>query len=684
MNVDPELDRILAEEIEARLHLLEPGNDVPVSELRAALHSLRGATAMAGHIELSVLLAQASLRLRRGDPDVRGFVVDLLARAAARLRDGAAPLPTRWPQPPPGLMALPLDATVAPEYVASMRDRLAVLDDALHQGGDEDFEQAYRVVHGMKSAAAGVGDDVVAWFCHGLESALQAFSRRLSPGAPAPEQSRAVFRAELRRHRDTLALLIEEPARALESLEAAVSGAPPGTVPSAPEGLPERLVSAREPAAITRQPSAVASDELRVPAAALDRCLDRLSVLDLMQEELRAVADLAQRRTSRLRELRARLLDLPQLATELSEGELTARVEELARGVQAFAVASARGVGAVRRASGVLRDTSRELRQEVTELRVTSAGWLFSRACRGLAEQALLEDKLVSLTTSGDEVPIDRPLADKVLGALSQLLRNAVAHGIEPKEERRRRGKPLEGHIELSATRTANMLTLRVTDDGRGVDLGELRATALSLGVEPERVHASADHDLLTLLALPGLTTREGADWLAGRGLGLDMAQQAAVALGGGLSLQAPSAGGFSAVLEVPIEGALPQLLWVRAAKTPFALPLQFVQGVFPRPRSGQGTCLAGLLRLDGVRAADSCVEVLVPGLPAVTLAVEHVGDVERAPVHPVPAVVQRVGPFVGAVRGADDSLRLVLDARVIALQATAPLGHDEGEARGP
>lgn len=656
---DPELDQILAEEIEVRLVVLAPESETPPAELRAALHSLRGATAMAGHIELSVLLAQTSQRIRRGDAQARAAVTDLLSQAAMRLRDGKPPLPTRWPEPPPGLVSLPLDENVRGEYLASMRDRLVQFDEALEGAEGEVLDEAYRAVHGMKSAAAGVGDDVTAWFCHGLESLLHDAPRDAGPVAQE-------FRQHLARHRAALALLLEDPARALEVLRARGSGAPP-------------VASAGAAATATRYPSVSAPEDLRVPTAALDRILERLRDLDVLHEELRSLAELGQRRTRALRELRASLLELPRVAAEASDTELLGRVEELARGLHAFALTSTRGLGALRRTATQLRAASGGLRRELTDLRVTNAAWLFARACRGLAEQASAENKSLEIVTEGDELLVDRPLADRALGALSQLLRNAVAHGIEPEDVRLRQGKPREGRIRLQATRSATLLRIEVRDDGRGVDLEALRRTAGALGMDPRRaVHASPDHELLTLLVLPGLTTRGEPDLLAGRGMGLHLAQQTALALGGSLTLQSHPQQGFSATLDLPVEGALPQVLWLRAAESSFVLPTQYVRGVSLAAADEEPAPLE-LSALLGVEAVGPCrarVELAAPGLPSVSLGVEQVGETERVLVHPIPELVTQAGPYVGAVRGPDGALHLALDARALLLRASSRVGE--------
>src|SRR5690606_30439792 len=117
---------------------------------------------------------------------------------------------------------------------------------------------------------------------------------------------------------------------------------------------------------------------------------------------------------------------------------------------------------------------------------------------------------------------------------LLQLARNAVAHGHEPPEERAARGKPAALQLRLAAEATAGALVLTVEDDGAGVDLAAVRRGAIDRGaVERERAALLDDARLLAFLFRPGVTTRDDADLLAGRGLGLDVALAATHRAGG-------------------------------------------------------------------------------------------------------------------------------------------------------
>jgi two-component system chemotaxis sensor kinase CheA len=208
-----ELDALLAGEIARRLPLLAT-DGVLEGDRRAALHSLRGAAGMAGHTELALVLSQLSARLRAGDEEALAEIRELLEYVRERLERGLSPFDTRWPVPPPGLAASSVDARHRGEYLAAARDRLGELDSALASTRDPvaSLEAAQRSVHALKGASAAVGDDVVAWYCHGLESRLKELPREVRQASDAL--------VDLARHRALLTLLVEDPARGLEMLRA--------------------------------------------------------------------------------------------------------------------------------------------------------------------------------------------------------------------------------------------------------------------------------------------------------------------------------------------------------------------------------------------------------------------------------------------------------------------------------
>jgi two-component system, chemotaxis family, sensor kinase CheA len=655
---DAGLTLLLAAEIEKRLALFS--SDVtPEAELRLAVHSLRGSAAMAGESDLAIVLAQLGTRLKAGDPGVRSEALALLQSARARLTDSESAFAEQWPSPPPGLSASPIDPRHKQEYLAAMRDRLAELDqlDYGRDGARAVLESAYRSVHGMKSAAGSVGDDLTAWYCHGLEARLKA---ALQSGAGVEDSAR-----DLPRHRAMLGLFIEEPSQALETLRALSGAGPVSSPPSRPPPAGDDDEAVEAP--------------LRVPGAAIERLLERLERIELAHEELSGTADAARQLALRLREVRSGLVEAlraigPPRPWGAPAAALT-RIEGAARTLTAAADNADYGSASCRRTAEALHSRAGEMRAELAALRRTTLGWLFGKIASGTERLAQREGRVVRVEIESSDLPLDRGLAERLLDPLMQLVQNAVAHGIQPPDVRVQSGKAPIGTITLRAARLGDWLRIVVEDDGRGVDVGQIRRLAMARGaLSAEAADQANEDELLALLFLPGLTTREDADLLAGRGVGLDLARDAVRRLGGAIRLASRAGTGLTATIEVPSERGIVEVLWLEAAGLELALPVSFT-GRLGRPSPDRRPVhLARCLGLEPTRAAELALELVIVGVQPIPIGIDAVGAVEEASVRALPRLVAAAGPYAGAILRGDGSLRLALDPALLAARAWASI----------
>lgn len=129
------------------------------------------------------------------------------------------------------------------------------------------------------------------------------------------------------------------------------------------------------------------------------------------------------------------------------------------------------------------------------------------------------------------------PLAGMLREAVPQLVRNAIAHGIESPAERQRLGKPAAGLVRFEVSREADgMLSMAVHDDGRGLSADRLRDILLARALyTPEQVAAMSDEQIVALLFEPGFSSLDSAHEHAGRGDGLAVVREALRELGGRL-----------------------------------------------------------------------------------------------------------------------------------------------------
>jgi two-component system chemotaxis sensor kinase CheA len=388
-------------------------------------------------------------------------------------------------------------------------------------------------------------------------------------------------------------------------------------------------------------------------------------------------ADLARQTASRLRAAQTALHEALRLLEPArssgNNGLALSRIETATATLRANATNAERGAAAFRRGSEVIERRSREMRSALLELRRTSVGLLFDRLSRAVMRFADEEGKRVRIAAIGGELPIDRRVADRLHDALIQLAKNAVTHGIEPPEQRRHAGKTEMGVITLRATRLGEWLRIVVEDDGHGVDTERLRLLAVERGIMTrEQAARSAEGELLLILFLPGVTTSTRADMLRGRGLGLDLAEDAVRRLGGTIHLRSGESGGLVATLEVPSDQSLVDVLWVREGGDDYALPADFT-GRLEQARGGfRGVRLATCLGRSAREPAPVSVELRVEGVLPVWVGIEQVSMVESVAIRSVPSLIALAGPFSGAVLRPDGQLKLALDVPLLAAHAWA------------
>ena len=667
MSGDVSLNDLLAVEIERRLGA--SGAQVEPESLRILLHSLRGTVAMTGHLDLALVVGQLAARCRQKEPGAAELAIELLRDVAQRLRSGLPPFDTVWPVPPPGLLPSVSDPNYSLEYRSTMLDRLNELDTViiLQEPSRAGLEQAYRLVHSMKGSAGAVGDDTTAWYCHGLESKLRT---ALNTGESLDALT------ELARHSATIARLIDAPEEAFEMLR------------SLRRSAQLRSMTPLQVARVTTHPSSrpVSSswmDDLeggdsdvpiRVPNATFERIFDHLEHVEVSVEELLGASESAGKLSRTLRDLSHELLEVQRSAMSAGDAVLASsfafRLERLARDMQSEESEAARIAARCSKNAESLRSQWSETRTALSNLRRTNLAWLFERVVRAAQRFADGEGKLVRVDTIGGDVSIDRGIAERLLEAVMQVIRNAISHGVGTPPLRVGTGKSPYGLLVVTAERHGDWLRLIVEDDGNGVDVLRVRQLAVERGILTEQAAAHlGEHELFNLLFLPGFSTRSGVDVLAGRGVGLDLAQDIMRRLGGSMRLSSRAGGGVRAMLEFPIERGVIDVVWLTSGSIQFAVPVTFtgrIKRVSPQARTPS---LCACLGVKAPSCSVIALEICVPGVQGIEVGIDAIGTVEEVVVRPLPALLANCGPYAGAILRGDGTLKLLLDAAVVAAQ---------------
>jgi two-component system chemotaxis sensor kinase CheA len=533
-------------------------------------------------------------------------------------------------------------------------------------------QKILRVAHTLKGAARVVKQTAIADHAHGIEDLLQPF-REAATSIPEPIIGQLLQRLE--GIRQALALLAAPPG---PELSAGQPGAPTAGAPTA-----------GAPTAGPAQPAAAApiEEELRTLRADVRELDELLEGINETQAQLRAL----QNSTSgiqRARQLTELLLE--QLTRHGRDSgrltgieKLTGLAGELQGSVSALAQKLGAGLDQVQRELGQVRGAAEQLR-------LVPASDLFTSLERSARDAAQALGKQVVFEARGGDVRLDAHVLEVARAALTQLIRNAVAHGLESPVERRIAGKAPSGLISLEISRRGRRVRFQCRDDGRGIDLDAVRRTLQQRGTPADEVGRLGRDELLRQLLRGGISTAASVSQVAGRGIGLDLARSAAERLGGQLRIDTEAGRGTTFELMVPLSVASLEALVVEAAGTIASVPLDSVRRTLRVPshdlsHTEQGPTvlhegraipfvpLALALRpRSGAELQRSIWSVLVldaGGLAAV--GVDRLLDTETIVLRPLPQYASAEPIVAGASLDADGNPRLVIDPEQLVAEAS-------------
>jgi two-component system, chemotaxis family, sensor histidine kinase and response regulator WspE len=196
----------------------------------------------------------------------------------------------------------------------------------------------------------------------------------------------------------------------------------------------------------------------------------------------------------------------------------------------------------------------------------------FGRMLRDLARQL---GKQVKFEVLGKSTQVDRDILEKLEAPLTHILRNAIDHGVEMPEARLAAGKSAEGTIRLEAAHRGGMLSITVSDDGKGIEPEKLRQKIVTKGmVSAEMAAKLTEPELMDFLFLPGFSTASQVTEISGRGVGLDIVQSMVQEVGGILRATSVPGKGMSFHLQLPLTLSVIRTLLVEISGEPYAFPL--------------------------------------------------------------------------------------------------------------
>ncbi|MDK2708315.1 chemotaxis protein CheA [Enterobacter cloacae] len=215
---------------------------------------------------------------------------------------------------------------------------------------------------------------------------------------------------------------------------------------------------------------------------------------------------------------------------------------------------------------------TRELQESVMSIRMMPMDYVFSRFPRLVHDLGARLNKEVELTLKGGSAELDKSLIERIIDPLTHLVRNSLDHGIEEKEVRAAKGKPVTGNLTLSAEHHGGNIVIEVSDDGAGLNREKILAKARSQGMTIS--DTMSDDDVWMLIFAAGFSTAESVTDVSGRGVGMDVVRRNILAMGGHVDVLSTPGAGTTIRIILPLTLAILDGMLVKVGDEIYVLPL--------------------------------------------------------------------------------------------------------------
>lgn len=222
---------------------------------------------------------------------------------------------------------------------------------------------------------------------------------------------------------------------------------------------------------------------------------------------------------------------------------------------------------------------TREAQDRLTQIRMVPLRTVVPTLGRVVRSTASQCGKLVQFVVRGDHTELDKTVLEEISGPLLHLVRNAVAHGIETPRQRSERGKTDAATLSIEVVNQGTQITIRVEDDGRGLDVDRIRQRAVERGLIDDDVELSPDA-IEELIFRPGFSTAETVTDVSGRGVGLDVVRETVERLRGTIGLDNTAEAGVCFTITLPATLAVTRAVLVQCGEASFAVPMKSISQI--------------------------------------------------------------------------------------------------------
>ncbi len=236
----------------------------------------------------------------------------------------------------------------------------------------------------------------------------------------------------------------------------------------------------------------------------------------------------------------------------------------------------------MRYSEGLLIQQSRigaDLQNGIMGTRMVPFSNISARLQRIVRQTANKLGKKVRFIINGENIEFERTVLDRIVAPLEHMLRNAIDHGLEDPQTRKKSGKDIEGKMIVDLFNESAELVIKINDDGAGLNVSAIRKKAVQNGVI-EANSVISDQELMELIMKPGFSTAQKVTQVSGRGVGMDVVNSELKQLGGTLRISSRVGEGTTFEIRLPVSLTITQALLIYTANEMMAVPMNHLDAV--------------------------------------------------------------------------------------------------------
>ena len=215
-----------------------------------------------------------------------------------------------------------------------------------------------------------------------------------------------------------------------------------------------------------------------------------------------------------------------------------------------------------------------ELQNKIMSTRMQPVGQILNKFERVVRDLSRSQEKKVQLIISGQETELDKTLIEAIKDPLTHLIRNAVDHGIELPADRLKAKKNEQATLRLMALHENGKVSIKIQDDGRGIDHERLKIKAIEKEIITKEVADKMGvKELVNLIFAPGFSTAERVTDISGRGVGMDVVRTNIEKIGGEIEIETLKGSGTTITLKIPLTMAIIPSLTISSNNKAYCIP---------------------------------------------------------------------------------------------------------------